>query len=196
MSDSTRALRLQHCTVEGCTRKIFARRMCGSHYRRWWRHGDPLKGSTDHGAVQRWLTAALALETDDCILFPFAAKRGRGVVRVGEKLQQAHRYVLAMATGVDHLDLEAAHECGNGACCNKRHLRWDTHAGNMADTIAHGTSTRGEKNARHKLKTHEVRRIKTALKRGASRHTLAREHGVSDSAIHLIAQERNWGWLK
>ena len=31
-----------HCTISGCTNVLKARRLCSTHYRRWWRHGDPL----------------------------------------------------------------------------------------------------------------------------------------------------------
>lgn len=31
------------CSVEGCEDAIKHKGMCGKHYKRWWRHGDPTK---------------------------------------------------------------------------------------------------------------------------------------------------------
>lgn len=183
------------CAICGKT-PIMARGWCAGHYKRWHRYGDPLKGGTDWGAAQRWLEAALTYEGDECLLWPFAADT-HGVIRVNGALVQAHRELLVRATGENPPDLEACHNCGNGLCCNLAHLRWDTHAGNMADTIAHGTSTRGEKNARHKLKEPEVRRIKAVLAAGSESLTgLAARHGVTLSAISSIKHGRTWGWVK
>jgi hypothetical protein len=30
------------CQIDGCTQPVYRKRMCGSHYGRWYRHGDPL----------------------------------------------------------------------------------------------------------------------------------------------------------
>lgn len=35
---------METCSIKGCGRAVNARGLCGSHYLRWRKHGDPLKG--------------------------------------------------------------------------------------------------------------------------------------------------------
>lgn len=41
MSDAT-------CSVNDCGRTAIKRGWCNGHYKRWWRHGDPLAGRREH----------------------------------------------------------------------------------------------------------------------------------------------------
>ena len=148
------------------------------------KYGEPLK----------WLKAALLVETDDCVLWPYAATNGGyGQVRVGRERMQAHRYVCIEAHGAPpsptHTD--AAHSCGNRLCCNKRHVRHATSLENSADAAVHGTILAGERHPRAKLTTDQVKEIKALLStRGPT--ALAREYGVSHKAIGFIRDGVNW----
>lgn len=48
------------CEVEGCTLPVKYKNMCGLHYKRWWRHGDPL-----HAETRRY-DAQSVCATEDC----------------------------------------------------------------------------------------------------------------------------------
>ena len=61
----------------------------------------------------------------------------------GGQFVYAHRWVLELAVGPPPFDrAEAAHApliCNNPSCVSPKHLRWATHAENMADTVIDGT---------------------------------------------------------
>jgi len=55
---------------------------------------------------------------------------------------------------------------------------------------------RGSKNPNAKLTEDQVRNIKSRLKDGDRRNTIAEELGVSAAAVKSIDLGRTWGWLK
>lgn len=36
------------CKVPGCNHPVYASKMCGPHYQKWWKYGDPLHQSEQH----------------------------------------------------------------------------------------------------------------------------------------------------
>ncbi len=73
-------------------------------------------------------------------------------------------------------------------------LRWDTHANNQADMIAHGTSTRGERNPQAKLTVEQVYAIRSQ-EGVAGMREVARCFGVTKGAVDLIWKRQRWGYL-
>lgn len=98
--------------------------------------------------IRSFLLYAANYRGDDCLEWPYArGTNGYGHVHVDGITTTAHRVVLTLHRG-DPPDptLEAVHApivCHNPGCVNPRHLRWATHAENMADTIIDGTNTGG-----------------------------------------------------
>lgn len=180
-----------------CENPSVARNLCSGHYQRERRHGDPLAGKTGRGVVRAWVLNALKIETDKCLLFPFAKSGGRPVMNEPgtRRFIGVARFILVRHTGIDPPELEVAHNCGVGDCCNKRHLRWATHAENMADTVTHGTSTREWANAQTILSKDDVRLIRERRADGTPVRRLADTFGVSKSTIWSILYRHNWGWL-
>jgi hypothetical protein len=87
---------------------------------------------------------------------------------------------------------EAAHSCGKGhlGCVNGSHLRWDTHRGNMADMIIHGTVIRGEPSLQSKLTERQISQIKSM--QNTHTHTqLAKLFGVTQVTITRIINDKN-----
>jgi hypothetical protein len=89
---------------------------------------------------------ALASNTDDCLVWPFAVRKSSGYgahsgLKNGKKLNyDVHRFVCKEAHGSAPNGLpEAAHTCGNKLCINPRHLYWASHKQNMDDAKKHGT---------------------------------------------------------
>jgi hypothetical protein len=87
---------------------------------------------------------------------------------------------------------EAAHSCRNKHCVAPAHLRWATPLENQGDKIADGTSTRGSRHPGSKLTVERVEQILERLAAGVSQSQLARDYGVSQSAVWLISKGKSW----
>lgn len=92
-----------------------------------------------------FIQKVLSSDTDECILWPFAIRKGTkyGHYSVMLNYKQynfyAHNYICGLVYGKSPEDHETAHSCGNSLCVNPRHLRWATHCDNMKDAVRHGT---------------------------------------------------------
>jgi hypothetical protein len=75
--------RVRQCSVEGCLRSAEAKGLCGTHYYRWKRHGDPGPAA---------IRAQRAKGEGN-------AKNGYVYVSVGGRLVAQHRMVMAEALG-------------------------------------------------------------------------------------------------
>mgnify|MGYP000207962994 CR=1 FL=1 len=145
------------------------------------------------GQARAWLTAFLAApqQTDECLLWPFG-RWTNGYGRVGDK--GVHAVVCEHSHGPRPPGMEACHShTGNKHCINPRHLRWGTRQENAADTIAHGTSTRGVRNPNAKLSDAQVADIRRRYASGGVRQEdLAREVGVSQVQVSRIVRGKLW----
>lgn len=191
------------CSVAGCNGNAHrsARGMrgwCCSHYARWLRHGDPLKGRIGTGnALQYFLDTVLNYEGEECLPWPFAKIEGRGVLKLNGRQGFVSRHVCEATHGPPPTpEHQAAHTCGKAheACCAKRHLVWKTPKENNADKIPHGTAQRGNSNSRTKLTEADVYAIR-ALKGQLSQHALARQFNIGRGAIKAILLRQSWAWL-
>ncbi len=89
-------------------------------------------------------------KTDTCWLWTGAKfRKDYGAFRSKGKIRHAHRYSYELAHGVELTDIQQVlmHTCDNPPCVNPAHLRLGTHADNVADMIAKGRNSRGEKHA-------------------------------------------------
>ena len=181
------------CSVDSCDKNARAFGMCDSHYRRWKRHGDPLAGRTPDGAPVKFYERALGAQTDECIIWPFSTgTNGYPQIKHGNH-GRAHRLVCETIHGPAPTSAhEVAHSCGVKLCINYRHLRWATHAENIADKFAHGTHNLGERNQLAKLTEQDARAI---LCDDRSNVEIAGDYGVHVSTIWAIKNRKSWGWL-
>ena len=173
--------------------------LCGKHYQRLWKFGDPLAGDTEKGEPTRFiLEAVMTYEGEDCLKWPYAENgHGRGQLRVDGGNIQAHRYVCELANGKPPTPKhEAAHSCGNGdeGCVTKGHLFWKTRAENEADKLVHGTHNRGERHPLVKLSENDARYI-FVCKGVIRQKSLARQFNISDATVRDIQHRRTWSWL-
>ena len=76
-------------------------------------------------------------------------------------------------------------------------LRWDTYKSNTADMKKHGTQFRplGEKCGTHVLTEDQVRSVFVMRQSGMLHREIAAVFGVSNSAIKLILNGKNWPHL-
>lgn len=148
---------------------------------------------TARGAAAAFYAEAENYDGDECLLWPFARVRGYAVMRVdGETV-----YVCRRLMGAPQPGKVVAHRCGQGqhGCVTKRHLRWSTQKDNVADTLAHGTRNRGQRNGRSSLKEREVLEIVELLKGPLTRAAIGERYGITREAVNSIAWGDNWGWL-
>jgi hypothetical protein len=184
------------CTIPGCQQKYYATGYCTEHYNRSRKYGDPLGGSTSWGAVRKWIdTVAIPYGGDDCLIFPYGRNPdGYGQMTVDGRAVSAHVFVLQNKAGPKPTPKhECCHNCGKGhlGCVTPRHLRWDTHAENMADTVAHGTSNRAPPRCRedhHDFRATDdvVAAIRADLLSDMTQKSIAVKYGFGQSHISRI----------
>jgi site-specific DNA-cytosine methylase len=187
----------EECCIDGCQCKPHAKGMCASHYHRFKRHGDPLLGRVNEGEPLGFLESYISHATDECVLWPYAQfASGYGSVEFEGRTTRVHRLMCELAHGEPPAEnLDACHSCGVRLCINPQHLRWGTREENMADAIAHDTTTRGERHASHKLKEGDVLDILNRLKLGETHESISQIYGVGRNTITDIAKGKNWAWL-
>lgn len=189
------------CSVPKCGKPAAKRGMCGKHYLRVWRHGDPnITLRADHGAGERWLREVAFVHTgNECLLWPFAARPdGYAVTQFEGRALRVNRIVCQHRHGpAPDPSFGALHSCGNGhlGCCAQAHLRWGTQTENMLDRVIHGTSNRGEAHGMHKLTEGVVREVR-ALRGVVSQRIVAARYGLSPAHVSEIQTRKTWSWLE
>jgi len=176
------------CSVEGCDRPHLARGYCNMHYQRWRKHGSPTGGKTAfRGAAAAFIETALNHQTDDCLLWPYGRSHDYEVLKFNGIKREAHNLVCELAHGTKpSSEYEVAHSCNVSLCVNPKHLRWDTHAGNLKDSAgeAHGSAI---------LTAKQVQMIRSE-KQLSTTH-LSHELGVPYATIYAIRTRRTWRHL-
>ena len=135
------------CSVEGCPKKVVARQLCGMHYQRMKKNGDPL-------VTKRFLDPSEALSyyvkevTNGCVEWTAAKdKDGYGKIKVARRSVRAHRFAWEQANGPIPEGMKVDHECWNHACVNVDHLRLaNTGENNSYRSGCNPTSSTGARN--------------------------------------------------
>lgn len=183
------------CCIDGCDNPSRTLGMCNKHYLRLNRHGDPLAGRAFDFESREWLDQHSKVETDECLIFPYGKfSKGYGTVNSGERRQiYAHRYMCEKVHGPAPIEgMEACHNCGNTECVNPRHLRWDTHVGNMSDKASHGTLLFGESHPSRKISLEQAEEVFKRAWSGESTTALAKEFGISPPTVSMIKHGKSW----
>lgn len=132
------------CAIQNCPRPSRSRGWCVPHYTRWWKHGDPLGGQVPGDEKLRWLLANYQADPDGpCVVWPYPLDmNGYGqAIFVDGRYRRPHSYATELRDGPAPQGMEAVHgSCHNPACI--LHVRWGTHAENMADMIRDRTTRR------------------------------------------------------
>jgi hypothetical protein len=119
-------------------------------------------------------------------------RNGYGTFNVGYHMIRAHRIALILKLG-RLVNGMACHKCGNPQCCRKAHLYEGTGKTNAADTVRHGRTLRGERNAHAKLTDAAVVQIRALYRRGATtQRALATRFSVSQAAIAFVLNKTTW----
>jgi len=121
--------------------------------------------------------------------------QGYGLIKRKDGTQlRAHRVAYELVYGLIPKGMFVCHRCDNPSCVRPSHLFVGSHDQNMADMVAKGRAARmqGHCNGSAKLKAIEVISIRTSVD---SYSRIARQFGVSSSAVGLIKRRERWAHL-
>ena len=139
--------------------------------------------------------------------------KGYGYFSVGsrtdgtQRTAYAHRVAYTIAHGPIPDGLHVLHKCDSPGCCNPAHLRVGTNRDNVNDMVtkcrqsrgdAHWSRAdpsrvpRGESRGRSKLRTDDVRKIRSRRDAGETMTALASAFGVSASVIRMVVLRKSW----
>lgn len=119
---------------------------------------------------------------------------GYGVLRINGRKTTAHRFSYALHSNLPPGDLCVLHKCDNPRCVNPEHLFLGTPADNARDRASKGRNgdRHGERNGRAKLSFGQAQSTKARYASGERISDIAREFGVSWTAVKYIVSGRNW----
>jgi hypothetical protein len=113
---------------------------------------------------------------------------GYGRLRIHGRYELAHRMAFQFKFGVDPAGCVIMHKCDNPCCCNPRHLTMGTHTDNMRDRSEKGRAPLHLA----KLTYTQACEIFRRLQSGERGSDLAREFGVSQTAVSRIKTGQTW----
>jgi hypothetical protein len=137
-------------------------------------------------------------------LNPGKNKHGYFEVRLQQKgkgrTRPVHRLLLEAWVGPCPEGMECRHLNGNPSDNRLENLKWGTRSENIADAVRHGTNLnffqRGENAPRAKLTKQQALLVYNLYHKAKYKITnLAKEFGVSRSAVYHIIEKRTWKCL-
>lgn len=134
--------------------------------------------------------------TGGCHLWTgYTSRDGYGQMRVGNRLQYAHRVAWFLSTG-KWPEPMALHRCDVPACVRAGHLREGTTLDNVRDrdTKKRGRPglVPGENHPQAKLTWAQVHTIRSRCAQGGTQKALSQEYGVSRPHISSIISHTTW----
>ena len=121
------------CTATGCDKPAWARSLCGNHYQKWRKHGDPNAGGVAYKTPAEALANRVRREGGCLVWTGSIIWNGYGMLRDnthGGKSRPAHRVAWEVANGPIPDGMVVDHLCYNRACVDVSHLRLTTSSGN------------------------------------------------------------------
>lgn len=130
------------------------------------------------------------------VLRPATKKDGHQGVMLGQYAWgQVHRLVMAAFVGPCPDGMECRHLNGNPADNRLENLAWGTSAENKADTVRHGTVTRGERNGSSRLTEGVVLEMREMRRAGQTFPAIAARFGVPRATVMHAVTGYSWSHL-
>lgn len=187
------------CQVENCGKPSKHIGLCGAHYKRHHRYGDPTAGASSHYKTpdEAFLARAIA-KNSGCVEWSGSKdKKGYGQLRIGGKLVKAHRYAWSRVNGAIPKGKVVLHMCDNPKCVNVLHLSVGTQLENVADMDAKGrrinNQPKGAANGNSKLTDNDVRAIRCDNRRQVD---IAKTYGIAQTVVSKIKLHQAWSHVK
>lgn len=106
----------------------------------------------------------------------------------GSSRRYGSYFVLLAWKGPRPAGMEACHENGDCTDDSQGNLRWGTSRSNKADMVRHKTQPRGESHPKAKITDEQAASIVRRRSNGESLKSIAREFGITESAVCFIAK--------
>ena len=106
-----------------------------------------------------------------------------------------HKLVAAVFHGPCPDGFQVRHKDGNPSNNSASNLEYGTALENAGDAIRHGTTCRGESNARSRLTSGQVSIIRRRFESGELQRSIAADIGVSAECVSQVVRGTRWGWL-
>lgn len=190
------------CSVAGCLSLSKVRGLCGKHYQRLLKYGDPnfvkqVKGLTvsdrleiNKLEVQRNYESLCWEYKGNCTL------EGYGRILLDGKYNCVHRLSWVLHNGEIPSGVLVCHKCDNPRCFNPKHLFLGTTKDNTQDRVSKGRSAKGSTGGNSKLTEDQVRFILTKKFKYGDAIKLAKELNVNISTIAMIIKRKTWRHIK
>jgi len=174
------------CSIDGCTKKVYAKKMCALHYKRVLRVGSPyVSRPCLHLPVKEkfWLYVKKGTN-DECWEWTgFKDKDGYGKLRTGKTNTAAHRISYRLHYGKIDSGMLVLHKCNNTSCVNPDHLYQGTQVDNMAGRKLAGNQPQNETHPNTKISNADVLKIRALNK---TYKELSMIFGISESQVGNI----------
>jgi hypothetical protein len=122
----------------------------------------------------------------------YIATHGYGMFSIGPCQIRAHRFSWLTSRGDIGKGLTVCHNCDTPACVNPGHLRLDTHAGNIHESVRKG---RKQAWGLQKLNAEQVQDIRFRVACGQLQKDVAAVFSISRNHVSTIVHRRSWAHL-
>jgi len=185
------------CSVEGCNRMEVAKQLCGKHYQRWRKFGDPFVTNISRLDIpfDEWFWQQIIVdERTNCWVWQLAlVTQGYGQVSIKHKSYRAHRIAYELFYKESTQGKLVCHICDNPPCINPEHLFLGTAKENTQDMVKKQRHNHGERHHFAKLTKQAVLDMRKRHKQGnITIAQLASEYGVSPSSARKAIVGLMW----
>lgn len=184
------------CEVDGCIKPLKHRGWCLSHYKRWYKYGDPTLGAPSHYTnPDDAFAAKTRIDVESgCLLWTGSSDyKGYGSLRIKGKLVKAHRFAWARKNGPIPNGKLVLHRCDNPSCVNADHLFIGTHTDNVRDMDNKGRRVNGQLKGElchaAKLSEDDIVAIRNDTRRQVD---VAKNYGISQTTVSKIQLKQTW----